>query len=388
MRNNTPNLTDHAVLHHARTQLEKHLPLRADGYLCTTHDLVNLLLGAAATKDTLESVCRDLTTAPNAATLRSYLNEQLRIEDLPAIEQQLNQALAAEIPAHVWCAARDIAIDFHDRPYYGKTEQSAGLWVRGEARAGTTRFYRVATAYLLLKHVRVTLAVRFVVPESGTVAVVSDLLKRLTQLKITCRRLFLDRGFAGVRVIRFLSRMHLRAVIACPIRGKTGGTRASCQGPKSYRTSYRFSSPRHGTATAELAVCRVFTTAKRTGRHRREADWMIFILIDLEWSPKQARQQYRRRFGIESSYRCARQVSGWTTSNNAAYRFVLIGMSFFLLNVWIGLRWLVARLPRPGRRVAHEAHFRLRRFAKFIARALEHIYDCLREVEPLAAQPT
>ena len=107
MRNNTPNLTDHAVLHQARTQLEKHLPLRADGYLCTTHDLVNLLLGAAATKDTLESVCRDLTQAPNAATLRSYLNEQLRVEDLPATLAAGEPGAGGRDPsARLVCSAR------------------------------------------------------------------------------------------------------------------------------------------------------------------------------------------------------------------------------------------------------------------------------------------
>ncbi|MDQ3252337.1 MAG: hypothetical protein M3R15_00275 [Acidobacteriota bacterium] len=361
--------------------------MQAEGYVCTTADLLNLLLGAAATRDSLESVCTDLTAAPNAATLRSYLNEQLRVEDLPRLEQCLNDALAAEIPASVFATARDLAIDYHDRPYYGKTAQSEGLWVRAEARDGTTRCYRVATAYLLLKDRRVTLAIRFVVPEDDTVAVLRDLLKRLTGLKISSRRVFLDRGFAGVRVIRFLRKLHLRAVIACPIRGKRGGTRALCHGRKSYRTSYTFASPQHGKATAELAVCRVFTTAKRTGRHPRRADWMIFILIGLDWTPKQTQQQYRRRFGIESSYRCARSVSGWTTSHNPAYRFVLIAVGFFLLNVWISLRWLVARRPRRGGRVMEERHFRLRRCARFIARAFEHLYGCIREIEPLSAQP-
>ena len=386
MKNHTPKLTDHDVLQHARTRLAQHLPLQADGYLCSTADLFNLLLGAAATRDSLESVCSDLIGAPNAATLRAYLNEQLRVEDLPALEKQLNAALAAEIPASVFAAARDIAIDYHDRPYYGKAEQSEGLWIRAEARDGTTRFYRVATAYVLKKDRRVTLAIRFVLPEADMVGVLSDLLKDLKRLKIRRRRLFLDRGFAGVRVIRFLRKLHQRAVIAGPIRGKTGGTRALCQGRKSYRTTYTFASPQHAQAAAEVAVCRVFTTARRTGRHARRAEWMIFILIGLDWSPQQTRQQYRRRFGIESSYRCARSVSAWTTSNNPAYRFVLIAVGFFLLNVWISLRWLVARRPRRGGRVMQAAHFRLRRFARFIVRALEHLYGCMREIASLSAQ--
>jgi hypothetical protein len=44
--------------------------------------------------------------------------------------------------------AQEVAIDYHDRPYYGKVPQAQGLWVRGHAKAGTTRFYRIATAYL------------------------------------------------------------------------------------------------------------------------------------------------------------------------------------------------------------------------------------------------
>jgi IS4 transposase len=84
----------------------------------------------------------------------------------------------------------------------------------------------------------------------------------------------------------------------------------------------------------------------------RWASWHIFVLVH-HLSPQQVREQYRRRFGIESSYRCAAQVGGWTTSKNAACRFVLMGLSFLLLNVWIRLRWC------------------------FIVRALEQDYECV-----------
>src|SRR6266851_5747672 len=100
---------------------------------------------------------------------------------------------------------------------------------------------------------------------------------------------------------------------------------------------------------------------------------MIFILIQLDCSPRQARRQYRRRFGIESSYRCAGQVRGWTTSNNPAYRFVLIALSFFLLNVWIHLRWLFTQ------------RLQLARLAKFIVRALEAAYSCVHMIAAPAA---
>jgi hypothetical protein len=99
--------------------------------------------------------------------------------------------------------------------------------------------------------------------------------------------------------------------------------------------------------SASVIVCRVFTTARRTGRHPRQADWLLFIEIHLNLSPRYTRELYRRRFGVETSYRCFGQVWGWTTAKNPAYRFVLIALAFVLLNVWIHLRWIMSqRTPR------------------------------------------
>jgi len=112
--------------------------------------------------------------------------------------------------------------------------------------------------------------------------------------------------------------------------------------------AYTFTSD-HAQWTAQLAVCRAFTTARRTKRLKRRATWLIYILIHLDLSPARP-APVRRRFGIESSYRCAGQVRGWTTSPNPAYRFVLLALSFVLLNVWTHLRWLFTQVPRRGRR--------------------------------------
>lgn len=380
MPNDTLKLSDQKVLTYTRDCLSAHLLLRAEGYACTTEDLLNVLLGVAANRGTLESVCADLVGTPDPETIRTYLREQLCVDDLPDLERRLNAALAAEIPPRVWRRAQEVALDFHDRPYYGKTPQAEGLWVRGQARDGTTRFYRIATAYVMLKHLRVTLALRFVLPDEDTVTLVDDLRKRLKTLGIRVARLFLDKGFAGIAVMNYLTRQGQPALIACPIRGKTGGTRALCQGQKSYRTTYTFHAPDHTAFTANLAVCRVFTTAQRTGRMKRRAEWLIFILIHLDWSPKQARREYRRRFGIESSYRCAGQVRGWTTSPNPVYRFLLVALGFILLNVWLHLRWLFTQVPRRGSRWLDIQRFQLSRLIKFIRRALEHHYGYVQEI--------
>src|SRR4030095_13630762 len=132
---NTPELSAQEVLQHAQDLLEEKLPLKADGYKCTTDDLFKVLFGVAATKSTLEAVWANLVGTSGPHTIRGYLHEKLCVE---------------EVQRHGRRQSKEVRIDYHDRPYYGKGEQAHELWVRGKAKDGTTRFYRVANAYLFL----------------------------------------------------------------------------------------------------------------------------------------------------------------------------------------------------------------------------------------------
>lgn len=379
--NDTLTLTDQEVLEEAQMTLQEHLELEAHGYKCTTQDLLNVLLGVAAGQGTIESVCADLVGTPDAETVRLYLNEQLCVAQLPQLEVKLNEALAARLPPRLWRRPQDVAIDFHDRPYYGKSKQEEGLWVRCRAKDGTTRFYRIATAYILVNNLRFTLGIRFVLPKASVVDTLKQLLGQVRSLDLRLRRLLLDRGFAGMEVQDFLEQEQIPALIACPIRGKTGGTRALCHGRKSYRTQHTFNNGQTGRSrTADLVICRLFTTAKRTKRLQRRATWQVFILIHLDMTPRQVRRLYRRRFGIETSYRCAGNVRGWTTSPNPAYRFLLMALGVLLVNIWLWLRWLFTQRPRRGGRFLDVKLFQLSRFARFLTRALEDQYGCVHQI--------
>jgi hypothetical protein len=119
------------------------------------------------------------------------------------------------------------------------------------------------------------------------------------------------------------------ALIACPIRGKDGGTRAFCQGNRSYRTVHTFQNAQGQTFTAEIAVCRVFTTAKRTARHQRRGEWLVFVLM---------------------------------------------GVGFILLNLWVKLCWEFTQVARRGGRFLNAELFRQQRFINFLIHALEQLY--------------
>ena len=59
-------------------------------------------------------------------------------------------------------------------------------------------------------------------------------------------------------------------------------------------------------------------------------------------------------------------------------------LTVFLLNIWLILRWQFTQIPRRGGRILNTRQFQLSRFAKFIIRALEHHYGCVRSITAVA----
>jgi hypothetical protein len=373
------HLTDQQTLHDTMTIAKRFIPLSADGYRCQTDDLWRLLLAAAARHSTIESACADLEHAPDANTLRAHLNEQLTLVTISKLQQRYNQLLASLLPEWLKARPQEVAIDFHDEPYYGREPAEADQnWVcRGEARAGTTRFYRCATAYLIVNDARLTLALIFVKPSMDKVEVLSGLLAALKAAGITIKCLYADKGFCCIPVLRYLARRPIAAIIAMPIRGKQGGTRKLCRGRKSYRIAYTLKSAEHGTVCVPVAVVRT-VVHRRSGE--RQVRWLLYVCLRVGGPVVRVRRRYRRRFGIESGYRLMEQVRARTTSRNPAVRFMLMGIALAIVNMWIRLHWLYLRVSGSGPRRVARWCLRLDRMTRFLTRAIERFYGVVTTV--------
>lgn len=385
MREPTPaqsvHLTDQQTLHDTMIVAQRHIPLTANGYRCQTGDLWRLLLAAAARRTTIETACADLTGAPDANTVRGYLTEQLPPVGIVDLEQQWNDLLRSLVPDFLRVRPQEIAVDFHDEPYYGRDDpDDPDNWVcRGEARAGTTRFYRCATAYLMLHDMRLTLAVVFVKPTMDKVAILKRLLSVVgaAQMRIKC--LYADKGFCCIEVLRYLKRRHIPAIVAMPIRGKQAGSRALCRGQKSYRTTYTLQSAEYGKLTVPVAVVRTYQR-RRSGR--RQLRWLLYVVLRVGGPLVRVRQRYRRRFGIETGYRLMEAVRARTASSNPALRFLLMGVALLIVNMWIRLHWLFLRVPGRGPRRVARWRFRFDRMRSFLTRAIERFYGVITAVDP------
>jgi len=106
-----PTLSAEDVRTEAMTCLRSCLLLAASGYRVTTDLLLDVLLHAAATGTSVEAACDTLLDSADANTVRSYLNDQLTVEDLPRLEHCRNQALGGDLPRKLRRARLDLVID-------------------------------------------------------------------------------------------------------------------------------------------------------------------------------------------------------------------------------------------------------------------------------------
>jgi putative transposase len=222
----------------------EHLKWAIDGYKCDTTAVVNVLVKAAIEGQTIESICTDLKldVGSNTNTVREQLNQILDVCDLRTHECQMNAGLVSCIPEGLPRRGREMALDLHDEPFYGKTPELRTYACRGEAKEGTTHFYRIATLYVLWRQVRVTLAMTYVLPEDSNLSVVQRLTQQMQQLGFGPGVLYVDKEFCEGPIVRYLTKVKIPSVLACTIRGTDGGTRALCRGRKGYCTDYTFTS--------------------------------------------------------------------------------------------------------------------------------------------------
>src|SRR5688500_19154400 len=89
------------------------------------------------------------------------------------------------------------------------------------------------------------------------------------------------------------------------------------------------------------------------------------------------RQAYRRRFGIEASYRQVHQAKIKTSSRNPVLRLLFAGVALVLRNVWVWLHAEVVAQPRRGGRRLHTASLRLNRMLLWLVVEVARHYRLL-----------
>jgi hypothetical protein len=194
---------------------------------------------------------------------------------------------------------------------------------------------------------RYTLALTWVKEKEKPAAVLERLWEQVRVSRIACQMVLLDRYFFTVPVMTWLQTHNLPFIIPVVMRGRRPKPGTKAKGMRSRRadkagTSDYTHHAGKGSVTFRLAI--TYKTYRHRRTKKRAAKKLFFATWKVWLSPTDVRETYRRRFGIETSYRQLNQSRSRTSSRDPLYRFLLVGLALFVRNLWqwlanMGIQW-------------------------------------------------
>jgi Transposase DDE domain len=312
------------------------------------------LLAAAARITSLSDACQRLDDVPSDETARKALWATL--PGYAALQRQLNAALAGHLPKTLRKHLQRLAIDLTLIPYHGRPFRDPEEIYRGQAKSGTSHFHAYATAYVVRKGQRHTVALTGVTKGEALKNVVQRLLRQAASVGVRPRLLLLDRGFYSVAVVRYLQAARYPFLMPVVCHGRSPKQRGGPTGSYVFRTwkksgwsTSTLADAKKRTATVSICVkCRNYRGQWK--RHGRQP------LISASWgyrpsTPEAVYTTYRLRFGIETSYRQMHEGRIRTTTRSPELRLLYVGIALVLRNLWVWLHYMLLARPRRGGRV-------------------------------------
>ena len=375
MRPGYSTITPAVVRSTAAQLLRDTLHWQPYGLLVTVARLLDLVLFVAALRSSLSAVARRFRFGFSHETARTAL-----YANLPTVETLTAQLIAAlsafglkrrQYRRRTWI----LAIDEHQACYYGDPA-TPGI-VGGKKKQGTKYFYGYATAALVHHRHRYVVGLLALTGGLKPHQVVAALLAQVAAHGLRVRGVVLDSGFDSGDTILLLQKAKLAYTV--PLRRKGTGTN---------RRNECFTRPPHTRLTVSWTTevsRRPVTTAAVVGPRRPAEQVKVYAYGG--WTAatatgvaRLAKRWYRKRFGIETSYRQMNEGKGRTTATSVAYRLLLVGLALLLRQIWVWLSGQVAA-DRDLKPTAWVAELPLQRLLGWLRTALERRH---RPVETLS----
>lgn len=341
-------VTQDEVYGYANDWLGSALRLEYEGTKCTASTVLQVLLIAAARVVSIFAACRDLADAPSDQTIRNALAASL--PEIAQLQRRLNLSLAKKLPKALRRKARMIAIDLTLIPYHGQADHDEKEIYRGEAKSGTTHFHAYATAVVVHQGHRYTLALTRVEYGEAMKDVVERLLRIVRRRGVKIKLVLLDKGFFSVAVISYLKRAGYGFIIPAVARGRKPkdpkqltGLRALLKKNNGYyqHTLSSHVGGKRRSSRVTICVASKDYRHKKTGKRCRKK--LLYVVWKVRLTPQGIRETYRKRFGIETSYRQMNEARIKTSTRDPRLRLLLVGIALVLRNVWVWLHFKLAK---------------------------------------------
>lgn len=341
-------VTKDEVHGYANDWLASALQLEYEGRRCTGDTLIQILLIAAARVVSIYAACRDLADAPCDQTIRNALGESL--PEMAELERRLNRALTTDLPKALRRKARMIAIDLTLIPYHGQPQEDEKEIYRSSPKSGTTHFHAYASAVVVHKGHRYTLALTHVEQGEAMKDIVQRLLATVRRRNVKIKFLLLDKGFFSVAVISYLKRAGHGFIIPAVPRGrkpkrgkKQTGLRALLKKNHGYYTHTMTSNAGGKRRSTKITICVASKSYRHKKTDKRRRKKLLYAVWKVRLTPREIRELYRRRFGIETSYRQMNEARIRTCTRDPRQRLLFVGVALVLRNVWVWLHFKLAR---------------------------------------------
>lgn len=343
------------------------------GPICTAMVVLAIVLRAAARSISVSAACCDLARAPSDHAVLTALNERLP-KTLAVLERRTNEALVGYLPRRMRRRNWEVAIDLHLDPYYGQPYKSRDEIYYGQAKQGTTKFHAYASACIVEYGRRYTLALTWVRRHESVTTVLRRLLARIREIGLKIRCLLLDRGFFSVAVMSLLQEEKLPFLMPVKLSGrrpKKGRKTTGLRAIRRQSAGWYSHTMQSGKQEVTFSVCVGYRRYQKDGKPRNQK--LLFATWRVHGSPTEIRERYRKRFGIETSYRQRRQGRIYTCTRNPRLRLFFVAVAFILRNVWV---WIHQTRLAEGSGDTMTLHLELLRFKRML-------YWIVHEVETL-----
>ena len=299
---------------------------------CTPTLVWRVVLFAAAFARSVAAACAAIAEAPSGQAVWDCLYAALP-KRRRTLERRLLPALHA--PLGKRRRAARLAIDYHRIPYFGEPNRDT---TRSKSTGGTHNFHTYATACVVGGKDRYTLGLTAVGEKEPMADVLTRLLDQVAAAGVTIRVVLLDKAFFSIAVMRLLQSRGTPFVIPAVVRGrkprrgvKSVGLRAVRQrgaGRYPYTHEDRGKSVRVGVVVAYKSY-----RHRKTGRRNNRK--LLYVMWRVGGSPVSVRDLYRKRFGVESSYRQLGQVRPRTSTTDGVVRLLWVAVGLVLRNAWV-----------------------------------------------------
>jgi hypothetical protein len=301
---------------------------------CTPEVVWKVILFAAAFARSVAAACDAIATAPSGQGVWDCLYLALP-KRRRTLERRLLPALHAPLRRRKRKWRVRLAIDYHRIAYFGRPNADT---TRAKQTAGTHTFHTYATACVVGGPNRYTLGLAAVGEKEPFTAVLVRLLDQVAAAGVTVRVVLLDKAFFSIAVMRLLQSRNLPFVIPAPIRGRKPRVGVKAVGLRALRNRgagrYRYAHEDRGASVrVGVVVTHKSYRHKKTGCRRSKK--LLYVTWRVSGDPVSIRDLYRKRFGVESSYRQLGQVRPRTSTTDGVVRLLWVAVGLIVRNAWV-----------------------------------------------------